>query len=243
MTKPKKNTSKEDLEKNSTTTSSARMVERAYNFLRQQAVGFGFHPGERVNEVATAVSLKMSRAPVREALNRLVMKGLFEFEPGKGFFCRKLSVKEVSDLFELRENLETASLRYVVKNATDAEIQERRKSWTEVVARQEKMDIESLVDFDEQFHIQLAQLAGNLERLKILQNINERIRFVRRINLEADERRTATIEDHTRLIEAVSKRDEEKTIKIIGLHLKMSSADLRSHIFEGISRIYANEMA
>lgn len=240
MGRPRKNPVREKPEK---TSPSAMAVERAYDYLRQQAVGFGFRPGERINEVEIAGILKMSRAPVREALNRLVMNGLVAFEAGRGFFCRKLSVKEVSELFELRADLELAAVRGAIKNAPDEAIRAVRQTWAGIVAHQNEMDIERLVDSDEQFHLQLAELAGNSERVKYMRNINERIRFIRRINLEAEGRRATIIGEHTRILDAIAVRDAQAAIGLMENHVQFSAVDLRSHIHEGIARIYADEMA
>jgi DNA-binding GntR family transcriptional regulator len=220
----------------------SRAVERAYDYLHRQAVGFGFKPEERINEVEVAGILDMSRAPVREALNRLVMNGLVVFEAGKGFFCRKLSIREISELFEIRSDLETAGMRSAVRNATDAEIRAARESWAELVERQNEMDIETLVNSDEQFHLHLMELAGNSERVKYMRNINERIRFVRRINLESEKGRATTLSEHTHVLDALFARDGERAAELMALHLKSSSAELRSHVHEGIARIFADKM-
>ena len=59
---------------------------RVYEILRQQAIEYGFRPGERVNEVKLATELNVSRTPVRAALNRLVSEGLLTMVPNKGFY-------------------------------------------------------------------------------------------------------------------------------------------------------------
>lgn len=63
--------------------STQNAASRAYEYLLQQTVTFGIRPGDRVNEVQIAAALNMSRAPVREALNRLVTQGLVRSEGGK----------------------------------------------------------------------------------------------------------------------------------------------------------------
>lgn len=242
MPRPRKNSPKVKKEKSSST-STARAVERAYEYLHHQAVSFGIRPGERINEVEVAANLEMSRAPVREALNRLVMNGLVAFEPGKGFFCRKLSVKEVSELFELRSDMEASAVHSAVKTAKDEDIQAVREFWSDVVAQGNKMDIEALLNYDEEFHLKVIGLAGNSERVKFMQNINERIRFVRRINLESEGRRATIIGEHSQLLDAIAQRDENTALKLLESHLKFSHDDLRAYIHEGIARIYADETA
>ena len=62
-------------------------VDKLYDQLASMAIGYAFKPGERLNEVALARQLGVSRTPLREALNRLVVEKLLRFLPGKGFFC------------------------------------------------------------------------------------------------------------------------------------------------------------
>src|SRR3546814_9794077 len=75
------------------------------------AIGYEFKPGEKLNEVALARRLAVSRTPLREALNRLGIEGLLRFQPGKGFFCRDLDVHEIFHLYELRKVVEVAGAR------------------------------------------------------------------------------------------------------------------------------------
>src|SRR6266542_2233618 len=51
--------------------------------------------GERVNELALAARLNVSRGPISEACRSLVQAGLLESQINRGFFVRKLTLKEV----------------------------------------------------------------------------------------------------------------------------------------------------
>ena len=74
------------------------------------AIDFAMKPGERLNEGEFARVLKMSRAPVREAMNRLVSEDLLTVIPNQGFSCRRLSASEVNALCEVRADLEAAAV-------------------------------------------------------------------------------------------------------------------------------------
>src|SRR5512146_589572 len=62
--------------------------------------------GERLTEDFISRQLGISKSPVREALNRLESEGLIRIEPRKGAFLRSFTVKEVEDLYGVREALE-----------------------------------------------------------------------------------------------------------------------------------------
>ena len=220
---------------------AAKAVDRAYEYISDQAISFGFHPGERINEVELAAVLGMSRAPVREALNRLVVAGLAAFEPGRGFFCRKLSASEVGELLEVRGDMELAAVKQACSVASDADIKTVLDDWKEVAAGNPS-SIDEMVVVDEQIHQQTAALAGNAERLRFLQNINERIRFIRRIRLEGSAGSPSFIGEHLNILQAIADRDAGKAVTLMQRHLNTNSDDLKSSIHEGIARIYADKI-
>ncbi|MCD8350331.1 MAG: GntR family transcriptional regulator [Planctomycetaceae bacterium] len=226
----------------SSSDTSTMAVKRAYEYLRDKTIDFGFRPGERINEVELANVLDMSRAPVREALNRLVVGGFVGFEPGKGFFCRKFSVTEISELFGVREDLELAAARQTCQIASDEQLATLMTNWQAVVETNLSMSIDELIVSDEQFHIELASLAGNSERIRVLQNINERIRFVRKINIESKQRRIDFVGEHSKIAQAFLSRDEEKAVELMKYHLGLNSKELKANIHEGLARIYAEEL-
>jgi DNA-binding GntR family transcriptional regulator len=65
---------------------SETAVGRVYEALRGILLSYEIKPSERLNEVELARRFKVSRTPLREALNRLVTERLLSFEPLVGFF-------------------------------------------------------------------------------------------------------------------------------------------------------------
>src|SRR5271165_5970944 len=99
-------------------------MARIYNELRSMAISFEFRPGERLNEVILAKQLGVSRTPLREALNRLTSEGFLTFTVNQGFFRKPLDVKEIFDLYELRQQIEVAAVRLALERATDEQFAE-----------------------------------------------------------------------------------------------------------------------
>jgi DNA-binding GntR family transcriptional regulator len=61
-----------------------------------------FKPGEWLPEVDLAARFKVSRSPIREALQALENEGTVTMEPYKGAIVKPLSPKEALDIAELR---------------------------------------------------------------------------------------------------------------------------------------------
>jgi DNA-binding GntR family transcriptional regulator len=64
-----------------------------------------YAPGERIREEMLAEQFDVSRGPVREALRILEKDSVVRILPNRGAHVTQLSIKEVSDIFEIRRNL------------------------------------------------------------------------------------------------------------------------------------------
>jgi len=212
-------------------------VEKVYARIRDMAIGYDFKPGERLNEVALAKSLGVSRTPLREALNRLSIEELLRFVPGKGFFCRDLDVSEVFELYELRKSLEVAALRLAMQRARDADIHAALMFLEATGPEAGELSVSQMLEFDEAFHERLMAMAGNAEMLRVLRNVNARIRFVRWIDLGRRDR-PASQHEHHGVLDALLARDEAAGIALLEKHIDRRMDQITSAIREGYAHIY-----
>src|SRR5882672_10806283 len=102
----------------------ARGAEHIYERLKTMAITFAIRPDARVNEVELSKALNVSRTPLREALNRLMVEGFLTRAPNKGFIGRPLDAKQIYDLYELRAALETGIARLACERASDEDLAE-----------------------------------------------------------------------------------------------------------------------
>ncbi len=96
--------------------------EAAYKHLRGAILSGSLLPGERISEPALAETLGLSRTPIREALQTLAKEGLVEVIPHKGARVRRLSVKEIAEVYEVRAVLESEAARLAACHANDSDI-------------------------------------------------------------------------------------------------------------------------
>lgn len=81
-----------------------------------------YKPGERLKEQELAVSIGISRAPLREAFRVLERNGLIEILPWKGARVVEPSRAEINELFEARADLFGLCARRVAKNGKPEDI-------------------------------------------------------------------------------------------------------------------------
>ncbi|MED3562919.1 GntR family transcriptional regulator, partial [Bacillus xiapuensis] len=77
-----------------------------YKHLYQLIITGTFQPGEWIRERQIKEMLGVSSTPIREALKMLAQERLLEAVPHHGVRIKRLSLKEIEDMYELRVELE-----------------------------------------------------------------------------------------------------------------------------------------
>lgn len=227
--------------RNVAVTAPESIVERVYERVKAMSVGYELKPGERVNEVEIARRLGASRTPLREALNRLSAEGLLRFVPGKGYFCRDLDVDEVLQLYELRKTIEVAAVRLAIERATDEEIDALLAFLSQTGPAPGLRSTVELVDLDETFHERLLAMSGNRQMLRVLENINARIRFVRWIDMHRGDRRKTQAE-HRDVLRALKRRDTATCVALLEKHIDRRQDQITAALKECYARIYLSRV-
>ena len=211
-------------------------VDRLYEAVKDMAIAFRFKPGERLNEGALAKRLGASRTPLREALNRLTSEGFLSFELGRGFFCRQFKPREIYELYQLRSTLEVAAVRLACELASDRDIAGLERFLRETGPDDGGRSAEDLVGLDEHFHEELMAMIRNAEMLRVLRNVNARIKFFRWIDMER--RRAETQGEHRQILAALRARNPDLAAERMGRHIERRLDQIAAAIKEGYARIY-----
>jgi DNA-binding GntR family transcriptional regulator len=118
-------------------------------------------PGERINEAALALRMGTSRGPIREAIRILTGLGIVTAVVNKGVFVRKISVREMLDIYELRALVFGFAAQRAAENITDAERAEFERLLAQMDQAAEADDGAHYYDFNLEFHALILRLSGN----------------------------------------------------------------------------------
>jgi DNA-binding GntR family transcriptional regulator len=91
--------------------------------LREMILTGRFGPGERLNELAISEQLKISRSPIREALQTLAGQGLVSLVPGRGAYVAEFDAQSVQQLGEVRIALEVRAAKLAAERITPAQLE------------------------------------------------------------------------------------------------------------------------
>ncbi|MGE5373080.1 MAG: GntR family transcriptional regulator [Solirubrobacterales bacterium] len=181
--------------------------EVVFEALREAIMSGALPPGERMMEVQLAEELGVSRTPVREAIRKLELEGFVVMIPRKGAYVAGISLKDVADVFEIRTALEALAAGLAAERITDEELEEMERI---VVLKSEAIknnDLELLIETDTQFHEVLYRASRNEKLFQIINNLREQIQRFRTTSLASPGRMRLALEEHKKIIEALSERN------------------------------------
>lgn len=185
------------------------LTEMAYASLRERIITGDMPPGMEVSEPELAEQLSVSKTPVREALARLCVEGFMEAYPRRGYRVTPVTVKDMNDLFAIREMLEGSAAALAAENLTAEELDELDRLADVNYELGENASVRSFVEANQAFHAAIARASRNprLHAL-VISHLEECARLfymgarMRDVNPE-------TNRDHHEIVEVLRKRDSD----------------------------------
>jgi DNA-binding GntR family transcriptional regulator len=176
-------------------------------------------PGAPLVEKAIADDLEISRAPVREAIRMLVKEGLVESIAYKGSRVRRLSQRDVQEVYAMRGLLERYAVRQYFEHDTGDRLLPLESACDDMERAAEAADIKALSDADERFHRSLIDLARNEMLLGMWTLIGLRARHAMALrNHQVGDLRLVA-GNHRTIVEALAARELETSLQLVTAHI------------------------
>ena len=196
----------------------ARLAPQILQTLRDRILSWHYPPGQHLGEQILCDEFSASRIPVREALRALAEQGLVEQVPNLGCYVKQPDVEGVHHLYDFRIALELYVIERVVALGLPRELADRARAyWAPLlhIRADAAVDGREFVSADEAFHLGFARALGNPYIVEALEDINDRLRFVRQVVIATPHRLQATAGEHLAVVDAIEKRDSDAAKKAL----------------------------
>jgi DNA-binding GntR family transcriptional regulator len=201
-----------DLEGTMTSPASSQ-TEVAYRLIRQAVVGGEFGIGQVLTETQLAAFCKVSRTPVREAVQRLEMEQVL-IRGDRGLTIPDPSPEEIYDIYETRAILESSANRLAAERRTEVDLAHIDR-WIET--QRSMVDgspsDHSAVNFE--FGKSIWRASHNRSLFELLERIGiPHARFGGQTTMSLPGQIQRTIERHSAQRDAIAARDSELAAEI-----------------------------
>jgi DNA-binding GntR family transcriptional regulator len=210
---------------------------QAYDKLRAHLV-FGELPaGSEISEPRLSKMLGIGRTPVREAVQQLEAEGLLERTPRRGTVVRMPMRKDILDLFEVREGMESYAAFLAANRISKSDLSQLQKlcDQLELLAKQlEKTGktilqgtaLRQFVGADMGFHMLLISATGNQRLVKLISDSHVLGRIFNTIGTVGREQTLevvkATRRMHGDVLEALKRGDAVRARQVMSDHIRLS---------------------
>lgn len=174
----------------------------------------------RLMEIDLAERMNVSRTPIREAIRELATDGLVVIEPRRGAYVSDISVQNMLDIFEVREDLEGLAAGLAAQRITEEEMLALSKMHRLYEMAVEGRDKEEIVEYDEKFHNFIVRCSRNnvlIELSRQVQELSMRFRYLYYDDGSVFER---IPKEHKHIMEAIVAGDAEKARREAEVHIK-----------------------
>jgi DNA-binding GntR family transcriptional regulator len=200
--------------------------------LRNAIVAGILQPGERLMEIQVAEELGVSRTPVREAIRKLELEGFVVMIPRRGTYVSDLSIKDITEVFEVRTSLDVLAAGLAAERITEEELEQMERLLVEIGGYIEQNDMDKIVEADSQFHDILYRASRNERLVGIINNLREQLTRFRSLSMSYPGRLKEMFGEHTRMVESLGQRNVALAQQFAGEHMANAEQVLLKNMLE-----------
>lgn len=199
-----------------------RASERAYGQLKEDILQWRLPPGTPLSEIELAERLGVSRTPLRAALSRLALEGLVDTSRGRTGVVSDVSAESVTELFELREALETQAARLAARRRDPAVFDALAARFADAPRLITDAGTDAYYDLVAEFDGALDAALGNAVYRGALDGVRLHLARARRMATDNPERLLRSAEEHRLICTAIRDGDAALAASATTVHLKAS---------------------
>ncbi|MCZ4314306.1 FCD domain-containing protein [Comamonadaceae bacterium G21597-S1] len=187
--------------------------------LEAMVVNGGLASGERLNEVALAAELGVSRGPVRESIRILERKGLVTVVANRGAFVRKVDVEDMVDLYRIRAAITGLACELAAERADPHTLAQLRALVASMGEAAEHERQDDYYELNLAFHQALVVSSGSARLQAINEQLVAQAHLFRRGSLTRVTDMRQSNEEHIQIVEAIAAGDGARANALGGRHV------------------------
>ncbi|KAB2330466.1 GntR family transcriptional regulator [Cytobacillus depressus] len=204
----------------------------AYEQLKERIIELVLIPSLHIKEEELSQELNISRTPLRQALYRLESEGLTYKHANGRMFIADISIRDVQEVYSVREQLECLIAREVSQNMTEDSLyhlEEKVASMKRAIEVQRSFEV---IKLGADFHNVLYGLSTNKTAKRFLSQLHDQIERYRRVGgyKNPDYTPDVPLQEYTNLLQSLKTKDADKVEESMRSHMKRSLVTLEKAV-------------
>lgn len=209
----------------------------AYHGIRHMLYTKEIVPGQRIAYRDLAEKLELSPTPIIQALKWLELQGFVQHEPNRGYSMAPFSLKEIEELYEIRELIEPSLIPTTIQKIDKKGLNELKEALEAHLSAAREFYLKERLFKNKEFHMTLASLSGKTTQIRILQNVFDMLFLKYGGNYFPIASLSATDQAHQEIYDAVALRSLERAQSVLKNHL----TNVKIQVMASIKKILAEQ--
>jgi DNA-binding GntR family transcriptional regulator len=212
-----------------TQTSSDTLPRRIATRLARMIIAGRLGPGTRLHEIPLAKQFRVSRAPIREAINELERLGLVVKRSRRGAQVISLTSRDVKEIYEVKVMVEGQAARLAAERITPSKLSKLTGVLGEMRYLSQRGDRVRYTASSRRFHQLLIAASGNARLVEIYKAMSRQIWWLGTMILSKSDRYRTSVDEHAEILDALAARDSKRAQVVTEDHVRRGAENFVEH--------------
>jgi DNA-binding GntR family transcriptional regulator len=199
--------------------SAKPLTQQIASHIRELIIHDLLKPGERIREQRISDELRVSRTPIREALQILATERLVDIQPNRGALVANPGVDDIRAMLKVYSTLEALGGELACEHGGKAAIAEVKKQYGLLRAAFSAADRLAYFRANQAFHLGIVAASGNLTLVEMHGHLNLRLYRTRYLAVLRVKDWRSAARQHAGILKALLDRDGARLGGLLQAHL------------------------
>lgn len=197
----------------------SKQTDYAYEYIKQRILDGTYYPSQKLNESDLSEMIKVSRNTLKKAFMKLEQENLVKIEKNKGATIKSFSLDEIMNYLEIREVIEGLVARKTAKNISDLHLETLEEILDTMQEHIQTNQFDEYSKCNKAFHDIIYNASENPQAIEMIKVIKTQLQRVHFKTILVPGRKEDSLKEHTRILEALKKRDEKEAEEAVKFHI------------------------
>lgn len=198
---------------------NVKLTQIAYEKVLKAIIYGWLDLGEPLSENDLARALGLSKAPIRESLGELRLKGLVVVIPQSGSYVFSPTAEQIGELCDFRSLLETRALRASMQSNSKILLADMRRIVREMQDAYRLGNVFESKCLDTQFHHAIIRHSENRYLIQSYENIGDTIDALRHRFMDTAVFRNKAFDEHQKIVTLLASNEVTKAADVLQRHI------------------------
>lgn len=193
--------------------------------IRKKIFQGAYPPGSPLSEIPLSREYRVTRTRIRQALQRLEEECLVERFPYRGAFVKPITPKELQEIFEIREALESMAARLAARRRDEEALKGLKLLFAKYRKSSSQSHLKEKIEIGERLHQFIVESSKNGKIIETMERLRFPIKRIWEVGFRIPDRIESAFREHLAILRAIAEGKETLAERAMRQHISNAFKD------------------